>query len=644
MDDTKLQPTPTEADFPESQIELQAEPQTGSQAEAQAKPQTEAQTRSQSEAQAKPQTEAQTRSQSEAQEAKQDPQPTTTNDTAEAASAKPQDSQSIASDTANDTTDDAANSTTAANTTLAKPKKSPKGLLIAIAIVIVAALAIGGTVWALVFSQSNTNNDSGSQPGDQSSTNGTTPNLITDFDLAFLKNAEANQLYSPLSIKYALGMLEAGAAGDSKQQIEAAIGSLTPQKYPNNEHTSFANALFINNTLPNDEIKTSYIKDINEQFGAEILRVPFTSATQINNWVSDKTFDLIKDLLTDEMLKTPGGPEQYFALVNALAIDMEWINKIQPFDEDYHVSFQNINYSSSVEMFKFTGFTKLPFDNSAIDVNSLRLAATIHKYDILSDLGIDNIRQTIIDEYTDWLNNEENTCSEGWPAPEDYVEQYLEELGDGGYKAVSSSTDFSLYDDDEVKVFAKDLQTYDNITLQYVGVMPKSTSLKDYIQNLTTDKLASTISQIKPITLENFKDGVVTNIIANIPVFKFEDKLDLVNTLKGIGITDVFSETNANLSNLANNPEGLYIGEAIHQTTIDFSNDGIKASAATALVGGKGSSGCGFHYAFDVPVEKIDLTFDNPYLFLIRDKNSGTIWFMGTVYEPTAYTSPSYEH
>lgn len=270
----------------------------------------------------------------------------------------------------------------------------------------------------------------------------------------------------------------------------------------------------------------------------------------------------------------------------------------------------------------------------------MKLAATIHRYDILNELGVDNIRQTVMDEYTYWLSN--SVCAEGWPAPEVYIEEYLEELGDGGYKTVSSSTDFSFYDDDEIKVFAKDLRTYDDVTLQYVGIMPKTTSLNDYVQNLTTDKLTSTINQLKSIALENFKDGVVTSIVAKIPVFKFQDKLDLVSTLQSIGITDVFSETKADLSNLANDSTGLYIGQAIHQTTVDFNNDGIKASAATALVGGLGSSGCGFSYRFDVPVETIDLTFDNPYLFLIRDKESGTIWFVGTVYEPTTYTTTNH--
>ena len=70
----------------------------------------------------------------------------------------------------------------------------------------------------------------------------------------------------------------------------------------------------------------------------------------------------------------------------------------------------------------------------------------------------------------------------------------------------------------------------------------------------------------------------------------------------------------------------------MHKADIDFSYDGIKAAAATAI-GGMGSAGNYFDYEWDVPVEEIDLTFDQPFLFLIRDKATGEVWFVGQVYD-----------
>ena len=78
-----------------------------------------------------------------------------------------------------------------------------------------------------------------------------------------------------------------------------------------------------------------------------------------------------------------------------------------------------------------------------------------------------------------------------------------------------------------------------------------------------------------------------------------------------------------------------YIDEIKHKASIEFSNEGIKAAAATT-VGGKGDMDCSFDYLYKVPVKKIDLTFDKPFMFIIRDKNSGEVWFAGSVYEGIA--------
>ena len=89
------------------------------------------------------------------------------------------------------------------------------------------------------------------------------------------------------------------------------------------------------------------------------------------------------------------------------------------------------------------------------------------------------------------------------------------------------------------------------------------------------------------------------------------------------------------LKNIGINPTRAGILDVYKKmgANIEFSNDGIKAAPATAM-GGMGSTGCWFDYKYETPVKEIDLTFDKPYLFLIRDKDSGEVWFTGTVYNP----------
>ena len=70
------------------------------------------------------------------------------------------------------------------------------------------------------------------------------------------------------------------------------------------------------------------------------------------------------------------------------------------------------------------------------------------------------------------------------------------------------------------------------------------------------------------------------------------------------------------------------ISEAIHKTYIDVNEDGTRAAAVT-----------GFLYndkASIVMDKKIySITFDKPFIYLIREKLTGELLFFGTVYEPT---------
>ena len=53
-------------------------------------------------------------------------------------------------------------------------------------------------------------------------------------------------IYSPLSIKYALKMLQEGASGNTYTQIEEIVGSSNLPTYRNIENTlSLANGIFI---------------------------------------------------------------------------------------------------------------------------------------------------------------------------------------------------------------------------------------------------------------------------------------------------------------------------------------------------------------------------------------------------------------
>ncbi len=466
-------------------------------------------------------------------------------------------------------------------------------------------------------------------------------NNLQLLDLYFLKeeNNEENIVYSPISIKYALAMLSDASLGDSKSQIDAVLGKYNFKKYDNSKNVSFANALFIKDSFK-QYVKNDYITQIKNKYNGEVIYDSFNSPNTINSWVSNKTFNLINNLIDDVS-------NNDFMLINALAIDMNWNYLIQPVLTDnnssdfqkkiydkkhFDISAWHVDYlhedlnSMYISSIAADEYPVMKFNDK--DVSSLKFGASINNYDIVNDLGKENIRNEITKEYEKWVSDDYCEVHK-YEESNTFVDKFIKEL-DSNYKDIASSTDFNFYVDDNVKAFAKYLNEYNGLNLEYIGIMPINENLTSYINTVKVEEIKNIFNNLKEIKIDNFEKGYITQIKGNIPLFKFDYELNLENDLKNIGITDVFNE-NANLSNLTN--EKALINPVIHKTTIEFSNEGIKASAATSI-GGFGAIDCSFEHLYKVPVKVIDLTFDKPFIFFIRNIKTGEIWFTGAVYSP----------
>jgi len=481
-------------------------------------------------------------------------------------------------------------------------------------------------------------------------------NQLSNFDLSFLKleNQKENKVYSPLSIKYALKMLEEGASGESKAQISKIIGDYNLTKYNSNENMSFANSLFIRDSFKQG-VKQSYIDTLKNKYDAEVKFDKFENAKNINDWIKNKTLNIIPKMVEDNDVT-----QLDFALINALAIDMEWKEKFILLEgvgakiEYLHEKRETLPsdeymYQTNINVYDTENVSSEIFKNGHenLKVSGMHIEAAINNYDIVNILGEENIRNIVANEYRkfakgeeydekhaygDFLLSEDTTDAGIEEALDEFLPNYISELKENYHKS-GSSTEFSMYVDNDVKIFAKDLKEYDNTMLQYIGIMPINYNLDEFITETNSIKINNYINKLKSIDSKDFKEGVVTKITGYIPKFNFEYNLNLMDDLKEQNITDIFDSEKADLRNIIDiEEENSYISTALHKANIEFTQDGIKAAAATML-GGYGA-GDPFDYLFDVPVEEIDLTFDKPYMFLIRDKQIGDTWFVGTVYEP----------
>jgi serpin B len=108
------------------------------------------------------------------------------------------------------------------------------------------------------------------------------------------------------------------------------------------------------------------------------------------------------------------------------------------------------------------------------------------------------------------------------------------------------------------------------------------------------------------------------------PKFKFDSSFSLKEVLTEMGMPDAFSPDDADFSGMTGGRE-LFISDVLHKAFVDVEEKGTEAAAATAVVVGVTS----------VPQEpSVQVTIDHPFIFLIRDIETGAILFVGRVFNP----------
>lgn len=109
-----------------------------------------------------------------------------------------------------------------------------------------------------------------------------------------------------------------------------------------------------------------------------------------------------------------------------------------------------------------------------------------------------------------------------------------------------------------------------------------------------------------------------TYIKMAMPKFKIDYSTDLNDIFMNMGITTAFDEKNADFTKMFDKGN-MWFTKTIHKTFIDVDEKGTEAAAVTAI-GMAGSA---------LPPEPIELKFNKPFYFAIRDNTSGETLFMG---------------
>jgi serine protease inhibitor len=171
-----------------------------------------------------------------------------------------------------------------------------------------------------------------------------------------------------------------------------------------------------------------------------------------------------------------------------------------------------------------------------------------------------------------------------------------------------------------------DVAYLDGGTFQMVGLPYTGKQLSMLV--LLPKKMDGLPELEKSLTAENLMNWHrklrATETTVLLPKFKVTGAFELSKVLSAMGMELPFS-TRADFSGMNGATEPLHISAVVHKTFVDVNEDGTEAAATTAV----GVARPAFFK------ERRSFRADHPFLFLIRDNQSGSILFLGRVVDPT---------
>jgi serpin B len=150
---------------------------------------------------------------------------------------------------------------------------------------------------------------------------------------------------------------------------------------------------------------------------------------------------------------------------------------------------------------------------------------------------------------------------------------------------------------------------YDGGELSMVILLPEDGEFEAFEETLNAQQADAIISGLKP-----------ARVTLTMPRFEFDSEFSLKDTLAGMGMPIAFSSS-ADFSGMTGNRE-LFISAVLHKAFVAVDEAGTEAAAATSVI-----------MTESMPPK---VTIDRPFIFLIRDIDTGTALFVGRVLNPAA--------
>jgi serpin B len=187
---------------------------------------------------------------------------------------------------------------------------------------------------------------------------------------------------------------------------------------------------------------------------------------------------------------------------------------------------------------------------------------------------------------------------------------YLSSGEEKQHPMMSQSGDYKYYETEKFQ--AVSLPYGENARVSFYVFLPKQNSdLKSFYENLSAANWEQWMSQFAK------REGSV-----RLPRFKMDYEATLNHALSALGMEEAFTN-NANFSQMGNN---LKISQVKHKTFVEVNEEGTEAAATTSV-------GIALTSA-KLPQQPFQMIVNRPFFCAIRDNQTGSVLFMGSIVEP----------
>lgn len=287
-----------------------------------------------------------------------------------------------------------------------------------------------------------------------------------NFALRLFREArtEESAILSPLSITYALGMLNNGATGQTQQEINDVLGfgnagainafckkMLTEAPYLDDTKVKIGNTIFVNEGM-GYKLQDGFVAKANEFYNAQPQARDFNDGKTmdvINQWASDRTNGMIQQILDEESFD----PSCVSYLLNAIYFKGGWMEEF----DSQSTTEESFNGGDAVPMMRGQFYDQIGYaENDLYQAVSLPYGLGAYKMTIFLPKEGKTVAD-VLNQMTDeaWKNfSEDYAVDVKLPRFETQTDQNLKEIMSnlGMPKAFSENAEFPHFCNEQVYI------------------------------------------------------------------------------------------------------------------------------------------------------------------------------------------------